>query len=169
MSAPVTAAGQTDAADVQTAAGNADNADSQSATGSIVNLEQWSADQKDMPGKVDSQRGRAVYSGAENQNAHVRNLLDGDRYFLQHQLDLAAEQLRIREENRAEERRQREELFDARLRHTDDLHVVLVQGLSAAQSSNQVSLADLINAFGQIAAKMAGDTPPVTVASPKAS
>lgn len=165
MSAPVSAVGNTDAADVQTAAGNTDNADSQSATGSLEVISQYVPHAQDMPGQVDSQRGRSVYSASENAAAHVRNLIDGDRYLLTQQMALDAEAQRRRDADYADFRNQRL----AQNQQTLQLNLVAIQQLSGVQVANLGDLTSFVAALGQMLEKTAGTTPPVTVSSPKAS
>lgn len=176
MSAPVTATGATDATSAQTGAGTSDATDSVTGSSVDTSVENFDARQLDMPGQIDPSRARAAYSGAENQNAHVRGLLAPSQYAYDLQLKLDEENMRIREENRAKASARE----DQALRFRDQYHaqymsaqqllnVAIMNALLAALNSSQDNTNLSSAAFGELVDKIAGTAPPVTVSSPSGS
>lgn len=114
--------------------------------------EEDEARERDLPGQVDSQRGRAAYSAAEK--AH-------DQYS-----ERATATQKGREYNDSERElrlRFSEQLQNQYLTHQANLNSVTVMLLASAATSNDGGMATLVSALAEQMAKNAGNTPPVTV------
>lgn len=165
MSAPTTASGSTDASSPATAASTTDANGASSDTATDTSHVDYNADQLDKPGQVDGQRGRAAYSSVEKATEQFIDQLDRRRYSYDLQRQLDAENLRTREENRAEERRRRDRMFAEDMRERASQHLISDDALIGVQNADQVNYDALAAAIVEAFAKIAGLTPPVTATS----
>jgi hypothetical protein len=125
--------------------------------------EEDEARERDLPGQIDSQRGRGAYSAAEkafDQSTERATATQRGREFGDSEKERAG--------------RQQEAMFQLQINHQSNLNglqsafvaalqAVMVMGLASQATNNDSQSASLVGAVAEVLSKTAGVTPPVTV------